>query len=113
MLLSTLHHAQRRGNFSLAKGFALGQGIGSQFGYKEATVGIEKGEMIILVSDGIIEANNSKNELFGFEAFKQVLDSGSVNSSKEMLNHILKNISEFTRDYEQHDDMTIVVIRYH
>ena len=69
--------------------------------------------MIILVSDGIIEANNSKNELFGFEAFKQVLDSGSVNSSKEMLNYILKNISEFTRDYEQHDDMTIVVIRYH
>lgn len=96
-----------------AKGFALGQGIGSQFGYKEATVGIEKGDMIILVSDGIIEANNSKNELFGFESFKQILDSGSVNSSKEMLNHILKNISEFTRDYEQHDDMTIVVIRYH
>jgi serine phosphatase RsbU (regulator of sigma subunit) len=30
-----------------AKGFALGQGIGSQFGYKEATVGIEKGDMII------------------------------------------------------------------
>lgn len=96
-----------------AKGFALGQGIGSQFGYREATVGIEKGDMIILVSDGIIEANNSKNELFGFESFKQILDSGSVNSSKEMLNYILKNISDFTRDYEQHDDMTIVVIRYH
>lgn len=96
-----------------AKGFALGQGIGSQFGYKEITVEIEKGDMLILVSDGIIEANNSQNELFGFEAFKQVLDSGSVNSSKEMLTHIKKNISEFTREYEQHDDMTIVVIRYH
>ena len=96
-----------------AKGFALGQGIGGQFGYKEITVEIEKGDMLILVSDGIIEANNSKNELFGFEAFKQVLDSGSGNSSKEMLTHIKKNISEFTRGYEQHDDMTIVVIRYH
>ncbi len=98
-----------------AKGFALGQGIGAQFGYKETTVGIEKGDMLILVSDGIIEANNSNNELFGFEAFKEVLESGSASSSssKEMLNHILKNISEFTKEYEQHDDMTIVVIRYH
>jgi serine phosphatase RsbU (regulator of sigma subunit) len=96
-----------------AKGFALGQGIGSQFGYKEATVAIEKGDMLILVSDGIIEANNESNDLLGFERFARILESGPHHSSKEMLAFIQKNISEFTNQYEQHDDMTIVVIRYH
>ncbi len=96
-----------------AKGFALGQGIGSQFGYKEATVGIEKGDMLILVSDGIIEANNDNNDLLGFERFTQILESAPHHSSKEMLTFIQKKISEFTNLHEQHDDMTIVVIRYH
>ncbi len=96
-----------------AKGFALGQGIGAQFGYKEATVGIEKGDMLILVSDGIIEANNENNDLLGFERFTQILESAPNHSSKEMLTFIQKKISEFTNLHEQHDDMTIVVIRYH
>jgi len=95
-----------------AKGFALGQGIGTQFGYKENTVSIEKGDMVILVSDGVIEANNSVNELLGFDRFKTILESLSIQSSKEMLHHIRKNVEEFTKGYEQHDDMTIVVIRY-
>ena len=96
-----------------SKGFALGQGIGVQFGYKENTVSIEKGDMIILVSDGVIEANNSKNELLGFELFKTILESGKNQSSKEMLHHIREHVNNFTKGHKQHDDMTIVVIRYH
>lgn len=96
-----------------SKGFALGQGLGVQFGYKENTVGIQKGDMVILVSDGIIEANNDKAQLLGFELFQQILESGPVSSSREMLLHIQKQVQKFTNGFEQHDDMTIVVVRYH
>ena len=96
-----------------AKGFALGQGLGTQFGYKENTIGIQKGDMVILVSDGIIEANREGNDLLGFERFQPILESGPNPSSREMLHHIQKQVQSFTNGFEQHDDMTIVVVRYH
>ena len=71
------------------------------------------GRQIRLVSDGVIEANNSKNELLGFELFKTILESRKNQSSKEMLHHIREHVNNFTKGHEQHDDMTIVVIRYH
>lgn len=96
-----------------AKGFALGQGLGMQFGYKEKTIGIERGDMIILVSDGIIEANNSLNELFGFDNFYSILNNAPTDSAEKMLSFIQKKIHDFTGGVDQNDDRTIVIVRYH
>ncbi|MDM8528225.1 PAS domain S-box protein [Anaerolineales bacterium HSG24] len=92
-------------------GMPLGVGLGLQLGYKELSLKIATGDFIILTSDGVIEANNANGEMFGFDRLEQTVITGPMKTAENMLDHIKKNVLTFTEGAEQHDDMTIVVIK--
>ncbi|MCB0163871.1 MAG: SpoIIE family protein phosphatase [Anaerolineae bacterium] len=90
-------------------GFALGQGLGAQIGYQEISHLLTKGDMIILTSDGLVEAGNRASEMFGFERLEQAILTGPTTSAQVMLDHLKANLVAFVGDAEPHDDITIVV----
>jgi len=90
-------------------GFALGQGLGAEVGYQEISLPLSKGDIIILVSDGVIEANNSDGKMIGFEEFKQIVLDGPTSSAAEMMAHLQFEVVSFMGDAEPHDDLTIIV----
>ncbi|MDM8527288.1 SpoIIE family protein phosphatase [Anaerolineales bacterium HSG24] len=92
-------------------GMPLGVGLGAETGYQSATYQLSKDDMIILISDGIVEAKNSHNDMFGFEQFEEIIQAASQSSAFEMLTHILTKVMTFCGDIEPHDDLTIVVVR--
>lgn len=92
-------------------GFALGQGLGAQMGYKEISHVLVKGDMIILTTDGLVEAGNSASQMFGFERVQQAIINGPTTSAAAMLEHLKAEIAAFVGPAEPHDDITIVVIR--
>jgi sigma-B regulation protein RsbU (phosphoserine phosphatase) len=92
-------------------GFALGQGLGAETGYQERSLALAKGDMIILISDGVVEANTSTNTIFGFERLEEALRTGPISDIQGMLQHILDRIAAFVGEAEPHDDLTIVVIQ--
>jgi len=92
-------------------GFALGQGLGAKFGYQQINLNLSKGDMVILTSDGIVEAMNEAKKFFGFEQLEQVISNGPTTHVKAMLDHLQNEVSAFTGQAEQHDDMTIVVVK--
>ncbi|OQY44380.1 MAG: hypothetical protein B6242_12860 [Anaerolineaceae bacterium 4572_78] len=92
-------------------GMPLGVGLGSQSGYMSETRHLSKGDMIILTSDGIVEAMNLNNDMFGFERFEKVIKEGPQTTALEMLTHVLIEVTTFVGDTEPHDDMTIVVVQ--
>jgi serine phosphatase RsbU (regulator of sigma subunit) len=92
-------------------GFALGQGLGAEFGYVEIKIKLFKGDTIILTSDGIVEANNKAGEMLGFDRLMQIIADGPTTNSEAMLEHINHELATFTGKAEQHDDMTVIVIR--
>ncbi|MCB1189031.1 MAG: SpoIIE family protein phosphatase [Leptospiraceae bacterium] len=94
-----------------ARGFALGQGLGSQFGYKEVKINLSKGDTIILVSDGVIEAHNKNGEMIGFEGFQNILKNVTAKNTEMILDQIQNKIENFTLNAIQHDDMTILVVK--
>jgi len=92
-------------------GFALGQQLGTLTGYEQQTLPIYPGDMIILISDGVIEANNPAGELLSFEALQVIIANGPNHQVEAMLNHIQQSLEAYMESAEPHDDMTIVVIQ--
>jgi len=92
-------------------GFALGQGLGSTNGYEQLTLNLEKGDLIILVSDGVVEANNMVGDMLGFEPFEQIIRHGPTTHATAMLEYLKQEVFAFTGGAEPHDDMTMVVVK--
>lgn len=92
-------------------GFALGQGLGAEIGYQEVTRSLTPGDLVILISDGLIEAKNKAGEMFGFPRFEEAIAQGPATSATAMLNYLLAAVMDFAQETEPHDDITIVVIQ--
>jgi serine phosphatase RsbU (regulator of sigma subunit)/HAMP domain-containing protein len=92
-------------------GLPLGVGLGTEFGYTEAEVNLARGDLVILTSDGVIEARNAANHLLGFERFEQIVQTGPATSAEAMLEHLKREVFTFTGGAELDDDMTLAVVR--
>jgi serine phosphatase RsbU (regulator of sigma subunit) len=67
--------------------------------------------MIVVVSDGVIEVNNSSSQMFGFDRFESVVQTGPNTSAAAMMDHLKREIGAFVGTAEPHDDLTLVIIR--
>lgn len=94
-----------------AGGLPLGLGLAQEFGYAEVCCPLQPGDLIILTSDGIIEATRAGDELFGFERLEQVVATGPAGNAPAMLAHLQAEVTAFVAGAEPHDDMTIVVLQ--
>ncbi|MEM7344062.1 MAG: SpoIIE family protein phosphatase, partial [Chloroflexota bacterium] len=92
-------------------GFALGQGFGVTLGYQPHEMQLMPGDLLILTSDGVVEANNQAGDMLGFDQLMKILVDGPTDDAAAMLKYLQLKILEFTEQADQHDDMTIVVIR--
>jgi sigma-B regulation protein RsbU (phosphoserine phosphatase) len=92
-------------------GIPLGVGLGATSGYEEVILSLSKGDLIILVSDGVIEANNANHEMFSFDRLEQAVRLGPQTSAEAMLDHLKRAGMAFVGETEPHDDMTLVVVQ--
>lgn len=72
---------------------------------------LAEGEMLLLATDGFVEAMNADNELFGKDRVINVLTRDPAATSEAMLNNLWKSAREFSDGAPQTDDMTGVIIR--
>lgn len=72
---------------------------------------VSSGNLIVLVSDGVVEAKNGDGLLFSFERLEQAIADGPATSAQAMVDHILAQVNSFVGQTEPHDDLTIAVLR--
>ncbi len=96
------------------KGIALGFDKGPVFErtISEETIQLEKGDRIVMYTDGTVEAMNEASEEFSDEKFEALSSQLSGRDSNQFLNLIVKALDEHKGDAPQHDDQTIVTMRY-
>ncbi len=92
-------------------GLPLGVDLRLEFGYDEVSLALNKGDIVILTSDGVVEANGADNEIFGFDRLEQVVAAGPTDSAAAMLTHLKNEVTAFVGQRDPHDDLTIIVVR--
>jgi sigma-B regulation protein RsbU (phosphoserine phosphatase) len=105
-----LKHADGSVEWIESGGPPLGQGLGARSGYREIVKPLAEGDMIVLTSDGVVEARDSADELFGFPRLEAAIAAGPASSTEAMLDHLRGEVAAFVGDQDPHDDVTIVVL---
>ena len=91
-------------------GFVVGGMEGIR--YKEYEIELHPGDKLFLYTDGVPEATNADQELFGTERMIAALDTGVDATARDVLVNVRKNVDEFVQDAEQFDDLTMLCLEY-
>jgi serine phosphatase RsbU (regulator of sigma subunit)/anti-sigma regulatory factor (Ser/Thr protein kinase) len=79
--------------------------------YDEAEAQLESGDILLLSSDGLVEAHNSEREMYSFQRMEKVM--ASAKNEAEIVSDLLQSWRDFTgENYEQEDDITLVTLQY-
>lgn len=85
-------------------------GLMSGIVYEEADGVIAPGSDVLLYSDGLVEAHDPANQMYGFPRLRDEMGEGD--SGSELLDRLLDTLHRFTGpDWEQEDDITLVTLR--
>jgi serine phosphatase RsbU (regulator of sigma subunit) len=87
-------------------------GAAARSAYSAKTVTLAPGSMLVLVSDGVVEAQNLKQELFGFEKLEALLaDLPADVTSNEVADTIMEAVKQHVEGQDPQDDITVVVMK--
>jgi serine phosphatase RsbU (regulator of sigma subunit) len=86
-------------------------GINPDMQVKTRVQEIKKGDVITLYTDGVTESMNALCQEYGTERLTQILHENINMSSNNIINKIQQDIELFVAGADQHDDITMVVIK--
>ena len=101
------------GIFELFKdrhGFVIGGMDGMK--YKEYEIQLEPGAKMFVYTDGVPEATNANQELFGTERMIEALNQDPNVPPMEILKNVRKAVDDFVMNAEQFDDLTMLCLEY-
>ena len=108
----TIYNAAE-GSFSLIRdkhGFVIG-GMEDMI-YRQYEIQLHPGDKLFVYTDGVPEATNSSDELFGTNRMLDALNSSPGDRPRQILSNVREAVSEFVGSAEQFDDLTMLCLEY-
>jgi len=87
-------------------------GLVPEANFTAATVNLQPSDTLVLFSDGVTEAMDPEEKLFGVPRLQTVLSGQHEVPLEELQKTILESVQAFTRGASQTDDITVLLIRY-
>ena len=78
----------------------------------EMNVDLIENDTIVLYTDGITEAKNDSLDDFGENYFTEILVENNETSAHEMAKRVIKEVTLFSKDHSQYDDITLVILKW-
>ena len=101
------------GSFELIKdkhGIVIGAMEGAK--YRSYELQMTPGSKLFIYTDGVPEATNASNELFGTERLVHALRMSENKAPKDIITHVDFIIKDFVKDAPQFDDLTMLCLEY-
>lgn len=92
-----------------AEGFPLG--MFPDVKYDELSVSTQPGDVLVFVSDGILDAENTEGQMYGEDRLAGMLCAERNHSAAQIADAILSDVTRFQNGKERFDDETIIVLR--
>ncbi len=97
-------------DFVPVRGYPLGSA--ERTAYKPYTVPLTPDSVIVFATDGVVESQNRKKELFGFERLEALLGAlPKAASADEVADAVLSAVRQHLQGQEPQDDITVVVLK--
>ncbi len=85
-------------------------GMFSFASYQSSAFHLCKGDVLMVHSDGLTDAHNQQEEMFGEKRLRNLIRQDAPAGSPALVQSLLKTIEEFTQAMPQTDDITFVVV---
>lgn len=92
-----------------AEGFPLG--LFPNVTYEEFNVATQPGDVVIFVSDGILDAENAQGDMYGQDQLSGLLCRHREQPAQEIADAILNDVARFQSGHDRFDDETIIVLK--
>ena len=89
----------------------LPMGIDEDNEYSLAKISLNSGDMVVFFTDGINEARDPEKNEYGNIRLGEKIVELSDKSAEEIVDNLVKDLDGFMQDADQHDDMTLVVVK--
>ena len=88
-------------------------GIRPDTAYQTIEIQLAPGDRVVFCSDGIIEAGNTDEDMFGFERTAETIRKGCQEGlpAEALIDRLIGAVKDFAGDAPQGDDMTVVVLK--
>lgn len=80
--------------------------------FKEHEFELKPGDSFFVYTDGVAEATNAENELFGTDRMLEALNRKPDADPQQVLANVMDGINEFVKEAEQFDDITMLCFKY-
>lgn len=79
--------------------------------YHEHTLSLQPNDLLVLYTDGAVEARDFTDEEYGRDRFQESLRTHGHLDAEQVLNNIVWDIRRFAGLAEQSDDLTLLALR--
>lgn len=112
----TLYYKNADKTATFFQGEGLGLGILRNLNFSNhidsQTIQYEKEDMVLLYTDGIVEARNTEQEEYGYERLQCLLSSNADQDTQGIIDKIQLDISDFCKNTPIHDDYTAILVKF-
>ena len=74
-------------------------------------IGMQPGDVLVMYTDGIVDAMNGTYESYGFERFSESIMRHSQLSSRDMVREMVHDMRTYVGKDENFDDVTLVIVK--